>query len=97
MLSSQVPDFSALRFTQHVSSKPFKVLYNLFDSEDLINIIVFQLSDIMLKKKHHDPEVNPNLWAEVSEGCGRGCLKEKVLIRKLCPYFEIWEGIGLLV
>lgn len=50
-LSSQVPVFSALRFTQHVSPKPFKVLYNLFDSEDLINIIVSQLSRHPAKRK----------------------------------------------
>lgn len=83
MLSPQVPDFSVLRFTQHVSSKPFKVLYNLFDREDLINIITSQLSDTMLKEKTHDPGANPNLWAAVTEGCGRRCLKEKVLIKKL--------------
>lgn len=51
MLSPQVPDFSALRFTQHVSSKPFKVLYNLFDRGDLINILTSQLSDTTLKEK----------------------------------------------
>lgn len=50
MFSSQVPDFWALSFfTQYVSSKLFKVVYNLFDSQHFINCSTALPLDTRLK------------------------------------------------
>ena len=49
MFSSQAPAFLALSFTQHVSSKLFKVVQSLFDSEHLPKSTRAQLLDTRLK------------------------------------------------
>lgn len=49
MFSPQAPAFLALSFTQNVSSKLFKVVQSLFDSEHLPKSTRAQLLDTRLK------------------------------------------------